>query len=266
MASQNDPVRSGLRIDDDDEVATLARGAASERLSADDGRIDDDLLAQRGDPGTGSGGGLGTLLIEVGTPADDVIFGDVGLDILSGRDGADVIRGRAGPDTISGDGGPDRLFGQAGDDDIDGGNGKDVLRGNGGDDVLRGGAGPDKLAGGQGDDVLNGGAGRDRLTGGKGVDEFVFDSPFDGLDVITDLVPGSESVRVQDVLGDGPTAVSALLTADAEHDRSILAIATVDTDGPVEIAILEGVVGGGVFAVAQGMDVIVEFPPDPPAA
>ena len=265
MASRNGTSLDDLLIEDDD-LQIFAPNPGASPISADDG-LDFDLLAARGDLGTGAGSdGFGTLRVEVGTPEDDRIVGTDGADDLSGRGGADLIRGRGGPDSISGDGGPDRLIGNGGDDDIDGGSGRDVLRGNAGDDVLDGGGGRDRLGGGQGDDVLGGGAGRDRLTGGKGVDEFVFDSPFDGVDVITDLVAGSETVRFLDLLGDGPVTVSALITPDAGHDRSILALATGETDGPVDVAILKGVVDAGVFATAQGADVVVEFPPDPPAA
>jgi Ca2+-binding RTX toxin-like protein len=268
VANSNGVSRVDLLTDEDEfETSTLWGGAGL--FSGDTGPIDDALGAIRADLGAAShDGGFGSLAVGdiVGTPGDDTIFGDAEGNVLSGRGGADLIRGRGGPDSISGGGGGDRLIGNAGDDGIDGGNGKDVLRGNAGDDLLHGGAGRDKLGGGQGDDILNGGAGKDRLTGGKGVDEFVFDSPFDGTDVINDLVAGSETIRFLDLLGDGPITVSALITPDAEHDRSILALATSDTGGPVDVAILKGVVDVGVVAIAQGTDVVVEFPPDPPAS
>ncbi|MEL6439667.1 MAG: tandem-95 repeat protein [Cyanobacteria bacterium J06621_8] len=54
-------------------------------------------------------------------------------------------------------------------------------------DLLLGGDGNDYLVGQQGNDTINGGAGSDHLAGGEGSDRFVFNSPNDGVDTITDF-------------------------------------------------------------------------------
>ena len=88
---------------------------------------------------------------------------------------------------IEGNAGQNFLVGGDGNDDLLGYGGNDILVGEAGNDTLSGGAGNDLLNGGAGSDRLTGGAGSDRLTGGAGADRFVFSSPFDGIDSITDF-------------------------------------------------------------------------------
>jgi Ca2+-binding RTX toxin-like protein len=57
-------------------------------------------------------------------------------------------------------------------------------------DVFNGGSGADLFTGGSGDDTFTGGAGADSLTGGAGNDVFVYNSPTEGGDTITDFVTG----------------------------------------------------------------------------
>lgn len=61
---------------------------------------------------------------------------------------------------------------------------------------LTGGLGDDALTGGGNDDTLIGGAGADTLTGGAGSDIFFFQSPDEGLDVITDFQLGVDLIEV----------------------------------------------------------------------
>ncbi len=61
------------------------------------------------------------------------------------------------------------------------------LTGNAGNNELSGSNGSDVLTGGLGNDVLTGGLGTDTLTGGKGQDTFVYLSPTEGKDTITDF-------------------------------------------------------------------------------
>jgi len=63
----------------------------------------------------------------------------------------------------------------------------DTLNGSSSGDILRGGWGNDTLNGNGGDDRLVGGPGADNLTGGTGNDTFVFDSPLNAVDTITDF-------------------------------------------------------------------------------
>lgn len=79
---------------------------------------------------TRCGGEFATI---IGTPGDDVIFGDeVELppdDVIHGLGGNDTIRGGGGDDRICGGDGNDSLFGEDGDDALDGGTGFDSCDG-----------------------------------------------------------------------------------------------------------------------------------------
>jgi Ca2+-binding RTX toxin-like protein len=123
--------------------------------------------------------------------------------------------------------------------------------------LLDGGAGLDILTGGSGNDTIDGGLDADTLTGGPGEDKFVFGSPGDGVDVITDLTPGVDQVWVdasnfgggllpgalaadQFVAGSDPVAVSGTGVFLYDTDDGALAW---DADGeggnaPVTIAVL----------------------------
>jgi Ca2+-binding RTX toxin-like protein len=61
-------------------------------------------------------------------------------------------------------------------------------------DTLIGGVGADTLIGGVGADTLTGGLGADTLTGGDGNDLFVYASPKEGKDKITDFVSRSDKI------------------------------------------------------------------------
>jgi len=98
-----------------------------------------------------------------------------------------TIVGSSSNDTIYGYAGNDRIFGQEGNDYIDGGIGNDSLSG---------GIGNDTLIGGAGNDSIRGDAGADLLIGGAGSDIFVFSSPTDGGDTITDFAGSLDSIRV----------------------------------------------------------------------
>jgi Ca2+-binding RTX toxin-like protein len=82
------------------------------------------------------------------------------------------------------------LTGGAGADILTGKAGNDTLTGGAGNDVLKGGAGADLLNAGDGADWLHGGLGADTMTGGAGADRFVFGSPDDGVDLVTDFTAG----------------------------------------------------------------------------
>ena len=61
------------------------------------------------------------------------------------------------------------------------------ITGNTGNNILFGNKGDDNLIGLQGNDIILGAAGNDTLTGHAGADTFVFLSPYDGSDSITDF-------------------------------------------------------------------------------
>ena len=81
----------------------------------------------------------------------------------------------------------DLINGNKGNDHIIGSAGNDSIKGESGSDTLEGGLGNDLLDGGNDHDFLSGGLGEDTLTGGKGADGFVFNSPDEGVDTITDF-------------------------------------------------------------------------------
>ncbi|MBR8829790.1 MAG: hypothetical protein N5P05_001255 [Chroococcopsis gigantea SAG 12.99] len=57
-------------------------------------------------------------------------------------------------------------------------------------------SGKDILLGTARADILNGGPGNDTLTGGANADTFAFSSPAQGIDTITDFVPGEDVILV----------------------------------------------------------------------
>lgn len=83
------------------------------------------------------------------------------------------------------------LFGLGDDDALSGGNTNDILVGGDGSDTLVGGAGSDVLVGGMGVDTLTGGTVGVSLDF-EGDDRFVFNSPLEGGDSITDFCNGDK--------------------------------------------------------------------------
>lgn len=98
-----------------------------------------------------------------------------------------ILTDSSGITTGEGNALDNRIDGNAGVNLLVGGDGNDYLLAYDNYDILVGEAGNDTLDGGAGDDFLNGGSGSDTLTGGAGADKFVFSSPFDGIDSITDF-------------------------------------------------------------------------------
>ena len=113
------------------------------------------------------------------------MFGGSGDDNLFAADANDTLNGDAGNDTMSGGNNDDLL---------DGGTGNDALSGGNSNDSLVGGVGDDSLGGNANNDVLAGGQGLDTLNGGLGVDSFDFNSLTDGLDLIEDMILGTDRI------------------------------------------------------------------------
>jgi Ca2+-binding RTX toxin-like protein len=97
---------------------------------------------------------------------------------------------------INGTSGNDNFSGTSGNDSISGHVGNDTIRGGAGNDVLSGWVGNDRLLGGAGNDTLVGGLGNDTLMGGSSADRFVFNSPTEGVDRITDFVVGQDKIGI----------------------------------------------------------------------
>lgn len=175
---------------------------------------------------------LGTLNAKTGAVAATQTSGIAGdVDRISNFEN---ITGGSGNDRLTGNAGSNIIDGGAGDDVIDGGLGSDTLTGGdhgaAGDTVsyasfkaavtvsleqgratvaglrdvdtltgfenITGGRGNDTLIGDAFDNVIEGALGRDRLTGGAGSDSFVFRTPKDGLDTITDFVSGVDQIAI----------------------------------------------------------------------
>ncbi|MFO5475783.1 MAG: hypothetical protein ACLBM2_18105 [Dolichospermum sp.] len=62
-----------------------------------------------------------------------------------------------------------------------------IINGTNGNDYLLGTSTNDIISGFNGNDTLIGGLGADTLTGGLGADTFVFNSKFEGIDIIKDF-------------------------------------------------------------------------------
>jgi Ca2+-binding RTX toxin-like protein len=73
-------------------------------------------------------------------------------------------------------------------DDVIGTSGNDTITGDSQNNVLNGGGGNDLISASGGNDTLVGGFGADTLTGGTGTNTFIYDSRFEGVDLITDFV------------------------------------------------------------------------------
>ena len=112
-------------------------------------------------------------------------FTIVNFDDVQGTNLNDTITGDSQRNLLFGGLGNDTLIGGDGNDYLDGGDGNDSLDGGLGNDTLIGGLGNDTLIGGLGNDTLFGGLGNDTLIGGNGADRFVFNSPSEGIDIIT---------------------------------------------------------------------------------
>ena len=170
----------------------------------------------------------------IGSDGNDGITGNDLDNTILGRSGIDAIDGQAGNDFIDGGGDADTVvyqFDVAGvtvdlsaGSATDGFGGSDVLidieniigsefndRLIGGDDAnsLAGRDGDDTIAGRSGDDFVIGAAGSDILSGGAGNDSFVFASPAEGNDTITDFELGIDEITiVSDAFGGGLSAGS----------------------------------------------------------
>ncbi len=205
---------------------TLIGLNGSDELSGGDG---DDLL--QGNAGQDLiRGGLGNDVIEGGI-GFDTLYGDEGDDRIEAGNGFDRVQGGAGNDSLfgnfgndvlSGGAGNDLLHGGLGADRLDGGTGNDLLQGWEGRDHLSGGDGRDHLQGGEGHDTLDGGnhmdtleggTGNDLMRGGGGLDTFVFRAG-DGADTIADFESGTDEVRLDSALFDGPVTGPAQI---ADH-------------------------------------------------
>ncbi|KAF3886929.1 MULTISPECIES: calcium-binding protein [Nostocales] len=181
-----------------------------------------------------------------GSSGDDTLVGGDGNDILDGGWGADTLEGGTGNDIYIVDDLNDKIIDSPGtgietvkakiswtlgsgldnlnlnqyadgfaDSDKSNLNGtgnnlNNTITGNGGDNILTGLEGNDTLNGGSGNDTLIGGAGNNTLTGGIGADKFVFNSKFEGIDIIQDF-NRSEGDKIQIFSGFGAISTNQFI-------------------------------------------------------
>lgn len=179
---------------------------------------------------SGTGNALANTLF--GNSGANLLTGLAGHDILNGGAGADRLVGGPGNDTYVVDRLTDRVVERAGEGtdtvqtaltytlpsqvenlSLTGsaarsgtGNGlANIVRGNSGANHLLGLGGADDLAGGAGNDTLVGGTGQDRLSGGADADRFVFSHSGVNADVVTDFLPGTDSLWLDPSVFEGLT-------------------------------------------------------------
>lgn len=160
----------------------LAGGVGNDTIDGGDGN--DSLYGESGNDVLL--GGKGEDAIYGGTDADK-IYGQANQDFIYGNDGDDSLYGESGNDIIIAGQGKDLLDGGTGNDKLFGQANNDFLFGQDGNDSLYGESNHDSIQGGAGDDLISGGSGDDTLMGEAGSDSFVFNSPNEGVDLITDF-------------------------------------------------------------------------------
>jgi beta-glucanase (GH16 family) len=169
---------------------------------------------------TGSGqtliGGGGDDIFNIGTHSD--------AKIVETGSGVSQVTTTASSYTLPT--GIDNLAGQ--------GTGSQALTGNSGNNVIHGGNGSDTLIAGAGNDKLVVGTGANVLTGGTGDDSFVFSSPHDHGNVITDFAPNDDLLDLRPLMkainysGSNPVADHVLSFASDGHGGTVVSI---DPDG-----------------------------------
>ncbi|NJK50199.1 calcium-binding protein [Candidatus Gracilibacteria bacterium] len=178
-------------------------------------------------------GGTGNDTL-IGTLGNDTLIGSFGNDVLTGGVGSDILNGGVGNDTMIGSVGND-IYGVNSRADVviensvfpteidsvyssisyslganlerlfltgtaaingTGNNRNNLIQGNAGNNLINAGIGNDTLIGAAGNDTLVGSFGNDVLAGGVGSDRFIFQSPNQKADRITDFNPVNDLILV----------------------------------------------------------------------
>jgi predicted extracellular nuclease len=99
--------------------------------------------------------------------------------------------------------------------------------------TLTGTAGRDTLTGTAGNDTITGGSGADTITGGAGADRILYTSMRDAADVVTDFIPGSDTIDLTALLAS--IGVAKPIAISGGHVRVINgpggALVQIDADG-----------------------------------
>lgn len=173
---------------------------------------------------------MGDVLVS-GGDSDDILWTNVGNDIVNGGAGNDLIDGGPGNDQLNGENDNDTLYGGAG---------NDTLNGGAGNDTAFGGAGDDRLLGGDGDDTLFGDNGL-----GTNPDDFshsevlskTFSGPVYGVAMghfINVYIPaGSEAVSAANVTISYATTITATYVFSEAGYANSLGFYRISADGTI---------------------------------
>lgn len=163
-------------------IGAVDLGEGADRYDGRGGTVSGTVSGGTGADRMYAGDGIETF--DGGTGTDTLVFwGSTAVDIA--LDGSITATGRAAGDSYTSF---ENIFGSGAGDHLVGDTGANLLHGYAGNDVL---------AGGGGNDTLQGGLGADTLTGGLGNDRFIFATPDDLGDTITDFgAGGTDTIRV----------------------------------------------------------------------
>lgn len=223
-------------------------------------------------------GGFGDVEI-AGRGGDDTLFawGVYGDATLNGGDGNDTLTVRDGNSILRGGRGDDRLNPGGGNNTINGGDGTDTVSYEGfngvsvnlrrneahhdnSTDTIRqveniiGSRGADTIIGDGRDNRIDGGPGHDTLTGRGGADTFVFHSPGEAGDTITDFRHGTDHIEISraefglNALPPGALPESSFVTGTATTPQQVFAYNATSGDLSFDA---DGNGGGAAVTVAH---------------
>jgi Ca2+-binding RTX toxin-like protein len=193
-------------------------------------------------------GGAGDDWIEI-DHQDTIYTGDGGYDTLSytGIESFTFTMESSGFEV---------LYSNVGDDVINGSHGDDVIQTFGGNDIVHAGAGNDTIDDGYDDDLIYGedgndtiyvGSGENTVDGGDGRDTVIFQSVMSEL-TITD---GSDHVTVEGEIW-GDTVDTTISNVEVIQFYDVALIKGTDDDD-----VLDGTVGSNIFLAGAGDDILV---------
>jgi Ca2+-binding RTX toxin-like protein len=185
-----------LRVLGADNTILYAKGDGTDHVATAAGSFNGNVLRLSGVTAADLKLGLGSLAIQIGDDANDVIH-------FEGFDPADVFAHRPFDHIEFDDGSTlsyDALMAKG--FDIGGSAGNDLLTGTSVDDRISGGAGDDQLDGGSGSDRLIGGEGNDtyRLTTAADATDEIIEAENQGIDTVESAIDHSLAPHVENLL------------------------------------------------------------------
>lgn len=151
-------------------------------------------------------------------------------------------------------------------DDVIGTSGNDTITGDFQANILNGSSGNDLISASGGNDTLVGGAGADTLTGGTGTNTFIYNSRFEGVDLITDFISvdriqlrssGFAGLSLGSLsagrYGEGNSLVAAAAAAFSAGAASNAAILSVGTAAGVQVWYTSNAFNTAVFGTGANL-------------